>query len=125
MIANEITLTTQQVAARFNELAQGEKWFEIQDELFDDHVRSVEPANSPYLPNAEGKAVVRKKAEDWVKRITAAHTLTTTEPIVSNNHFVVGRVMDTTVEGFGRVLINEIMLYEVQDGKIVLEQFFY
>lgn len=125
MIANETALTTQQVAARFNELAQGEKWFEIQDELFDDHVRSVEPANSPYLPNAEGKAVVRKKAEDWVKRITAAHTLTTTEPIVSNNHFVVGRVMDTTVEGFGRVLINEIMLYEVQDGKIVLEQFFY
>lgn len=125
MIANETTLTTQQVAARFNELAQAEKWFEIQDELFDDNVKSVEPANSPYLPDAKGKTLVRKKAEDWVKRITAVHTLTTTNPIVSANHFVVGRVMDTTVEGFGRVLINEIMLYEVQDGRIVLEQFFY
>lgn len=125
MIANETTLTTQQVAARFNELAQAEKWFEIQDELFDNDVRSVEPANSPYLAYAEGKVGVRKKAEDWVKRITAAHKLSTTTPIVSANHFVVGREMDTTVEGFGRVRIDEIMLYEVQDGKIVLEQFFY
>ena len=31
----------------------------------------------------------------------------------------------TTVEGFGRIKIDEIMLYEVKDSKIVLEQFFY
>ena len=30
-----------------------------------------------------------------------------------------------TVQGFGRIQIKEIMLYEVKDGKIVLEQFFY
>jgi hypothetical protein len=29
------------------------------------------------------------------------------------------------VQGFGRIQINEIMLYEVKDGQIVLEQFFY
>jgi hypothetical protein len=33
--------------------------------------------------------------------------------------------MDITVEGFGRIKIDQIMLYEVEDGKIVLEQFFY
>ena len=41
-------MTTQEVAARFHELAQQEKWFEIQDELFSDNVRSVDPPNSPY-----------------------------------------------------------------------------
>ena len=30
-----------------------------------------------------------------------------------------------TVQGFGRIQINEVMLYEVKDGQIVLEQFFY
>ena len=55
------TNTTTQVAARFNELAKEEKWFEIQDELFADNVRSVEPAGSKYFGNAEGKAAVRKK----------------------------------------------------------------
>jgi hypothetical protein len=49
MGTNKTTMTTQEVAARFNELAQQEKWFEIQDELFADNVRSVEPPNSSYF----------------------------------------------------------------------------
>jgi hypothetical protein len=118
-------LTTQKVAARFNELAQQEKWFEIQDELFADNVRSVDPTNSPYFGYAEGKSPVRKKGEDWVKRIEAAHRRYTTEPIVAGNHFAVGREVDITVKGFGRIKIDEMMLYEVKDGQIVLEQFFY
>ncbi|MGC4103817.1 MAG: hypothetical protein QM738_20955 [Ferruginibacter sp.] len=40
--ANEI-MTTEQVATRFNELAQQEKWFEIHDELFSDDVKSIDP----------------------------------------------------------------------------------
>ena len=54
-------MTTQEVAARFNELAQQEKWFEIQDEFFADNVRSIDPENSPYFGYAEGKLPVRKK----------------------------------------------------------------
>ena len=107
------------------QLAQQEKWFEIQDELFADNVRSIEPAGAKDLRNAEGKGNVRKKGEDWVKRIEAAHKLHTTEPIVSGNHFAVGREMDITVQELGRIQMNEIMLYEVKDGEIVSEQFFY
>lgn len=36
MTTIKTTLTTQEVATRFNELAQQEKWFEIQDEFFAD-----------------------------------------------------------------------------------------
>ncbi|MBO9153359.1 SnoaL-like domain-containing protein [Chitinophaga sp. GCM10012297] len=117
--------TVAEVAARFHELAQQEKWFEIQDELFADNVKSVEPAGSPYLGYAEGKAAVRKKAEDFVGRITDFHGASTTAPIVTGNHFAVGREKDLTVQPHGRMQIKEIMLYEVKDGKIVLEQFFY
>ena len=119
------TMTTQEVAACFNELAQQEKWFEIQDAFFANDVRSVDPPNSPYFGNAEGKSSVRKKGEDFVKRIEAVHSAHTTEPIISANHFVVGRDIDITAQGFGRIQINQIMLYEVKDGQIVLEQFFY
>lgn len=118
-------MTTQEVAARFNELAQQEKWFEIQDELFAEDVRSVDPVNSPYMGYAEGKAAVRKKGENFVSKIEAFHGASTTEPVVAGNHFAVGREMDATVQGFGRIQLNEVMLYEVKDGKIVLEQFFY
>jgi hypothetical protein len=125
MIETKKALTTQEVAARFNELAQQEKWFEIQDELFSDTVRSIDPVNSPYLGYAEGKAAVRKKGEDFIKKIEAFHGAYTTEPVVGGNHFSVGRGMEITVQGFGRIKMDQIMLYEVKDGQIILEQFFY
>ncbi|HVD97708.1 MAG TPA: nuclear transport factor 2 family protein [Cytophagaceae bacterium] len=118
-------MTTQEVAARFNELAMQEKWFEIQEELFSEDVKSIDPAHSPYMGYAEGKASVRKKGEDFVKKIEALHKASTSTPVIGGNHFAVGRELDITVQGFGRIQLNEVMLYEVKDGKIVSEQFFY
>jgi hypothetical protein len=66
-------MSIQEVAARFNQLARQEKWFDIQDELFADNVRSVEPLRSPYMKYAEGKAAVRTKAEEFVKKVQDFH----------------------------------------------------
>lgn len=118
-------MTTQEVANRFNELAKQEKWFEIQEEFFLEDVKSIDPVNSPYMGYAEGKAAVRKKGEDFVAQIEDFHGAFTGEPLVSGNHIAVGREMDITVKGFGRVQMKEIMLYEVKNGKIISEQFFY
>jgi len=118
-------MTTREIAFRFNELAKQEKWFEIQDELFADNVRSIDPPESPYMGYAEGKTTVRKKGEEFVKKIEAFHGAYTSEPVIAGNHFAVAREVDITVQGFGRIQMKEIMLYEVKDGKIVLEQFFY
>lgn len=118
-------MTTHDIAARFDVLAGQEKWFEIQEELFSDNVKSIEPAGSPYFNNAEGKGPVRKKGEDFVKRVTALHHSSTTQPIVAGNHFAVGREVDMTVDGHGRIQIKQIMIYEVRDGKIISEQFVY
>jgi hypothetical protein len=118
-------MTTQEVAARFNELAQQEKWFEIQSEFFSDDVKSIDPDNSPYMGYAEGKTAVRKKGEDFVSGITALHSAYTSEPIVTGNHFAVTREIDITTNQFGRIQMHEIMLYEVKDGQIISEQFFY
>ena len=124
-IETKRTLTTEEVATRFDELAQQEKWFEIQDEFFADNVKSVDPSNSRYFKYAEGKTAVRKKGMDFVQNIEEVHKMHTTHPIISGNYFAVGRNMDITVKGFGRIQIDEIMMYEVKDGQIVLEQFFY
>jgi hypothetical protein len=119
------TMTTEEVAARFDELAQQEKWFEIQDEFFAENVRSIEPQNSPYFENAQGKDTVRKKGKNFVSLIEGVHRMYTSKPLVSGNYFTVGREMDITVKGHGGININQIMLYEVKDGQIVLERFFY
>ncbi len=123
--AQNTVLTVEEIAARFNELAQQEKWFEIHEEFFSEDVRSIDPPHSQYLGYAEGKTAVRKKGEEFVSRIEAVHHVHTSEPLVCGNHFTVGREMDITVRPHGRIHIKEIMLYEVKNGQIVLEQFFY
>jgi len=60
-----------------------------------------------------------------VAKVKEVHELSTTHPVIAGNHFAAGRISDITTEDFGRIRIEEIMLYEVKDGKIVLEQFFY
>lgn len=124
-LITKTTKTIEEIAARFNELAQQEKWFEIQDELFGDNVKSIEPPNSPYFGYAEGKATIRKKGEDFVSRVESVHKAYTTKPVIAGNHFAVGREVDITHKVHGRIQINQIMLYEVNDGQIILEQFFY
>lgn len=117
--------STQEVAARFNDLAQQEKWFEIQDELFSDDVTSIEPAHANLLPNASGKKEVRQKGENWVSQITAFHGGSTSAPLVAGDHFVVTRRASIDVKEIGRLDIDQLMMYRVKEGKIVSEQFFY
>jgi SnoaL-like protein len=125
MTTSTKVLTTEEVAARYLELAEQGKWFEIQDELFADGVRSVEPPHSPYLKSAEGKANVRRKAEEWVSKVERVHAQYFTKPVVGGNYFAMAWGIDADVTGLGRRKIDEIMLYEVKDGQIVMEQFFY
>jgi hypothetical protein len=50
-----------------------------------------------------GRPTFAKKQKTFVKKIEAAHRRYTTEPIVGGNHFAVGREVDITVNGFGRI----------------------
>lgn len=117
--------STAQIAARFHELAQQEKWMEIQEEFFSEDIRSIDPPGSPYFGYAEGRLPVRKKGEEFMKRLEAVHSASTTAPIVAANYFVVGRKLDLSIKEMGRVELDQLMMYEVKEGYIVLEQFFY
>ena len=47
------------------------------------------------------------------------------KPQVAGTHFSVVMGMDVTMKGQGRMKMDEIAVYEVKNGKIVKEQFFY
>jgi hypothetical protein len=118
-------VTPHEVAARFDQLAQQEKWFEIQDELLPIMSGSVEPPTAKNLKNAEGKAAVRKKAEELIKQVETVHSSSTTAPVVAVIILRWDGAWRLPVKGLGRIKMDEIMLYEVKDGQIGLEQFFY
>ena len=54
-----------------------------------------------------------------LKRIEAVHRAHTTEPVIGANYFAVGREVDITVQGLGRIQCNQVMLYEVNNGRLL------
>lgn len=127
MATQEATLTTQEVANRFYQLAQGNKFDQIQDELFAREAVSIEPDKGPSqgLSNAEDLDAIKKKGEQFNQMVEQVHGGYCTAPVVGGNHFSVAMGMDVTMKGAGRVKMDEIAVYQVKNGKIVKEQFFY
>jgi len=125
MTTQEAVMTTQEVANRFNQLAQTGQWQGIQDELFADNAVSIEPENSPGMKTVQGIEAIREKGKQFGEMLEEMHGGFSNEPQVAGNHFAVAMGMDVTMKGQGRMKMDEIAVYEVKDDKIVKEQFFY
>ena len=124
MIAEQVS-TTQEVANQFHELAQTGQWEKIQTELYAENAESIEPPNSPGLVSVKGLDAIKQKGQQFNEMVEEMHGGYSNEPIVAGNHFAVLMGMDVTMKGAGRMKMDEIAVYEVKDGKIVKEQFFY
>ncbi|HEX3166854.1 MAG TPA: nuclear transport factor 2 family protein [Chitinophagaceae bacterium] len=121
----EAVMTTQEVANRFNELAQTGQWEQIHSELFADNAVSVEPPASQGMQSVEGLAAIKEKGKRFSEMVEEMHGGYSTPPVVGGKFFSVAMGMDCTMKGMGRQKMDEIAVYEVKDGKIVKEQFFY
>ena len=121
----EAVMTTQEVANRFHDLAQTGQWDKIQDELFADNAVSIEPPHSQGMQSAEGMEAIKQKGKQFGEMVEEMHGGYTSAPVVAGKFFSVAMGMDCTMKGMGRQKMDEIALYEVKDGKIVREQFFY
>ena len=121
----EAVMTTQEVANRFYELAQTNQWNQIQEELFADNAVSIEPPGSQGLQSVEGLAAIKQKGKQFEEMVEEMHGGYVSAPVVGGKFFSVAMGMDCTFKGMGRQKMDEIAVYEVKDGKIVKEQFFY
>ena len=125
MSTKEAVMTTQDVADRLYELLEEGKWEQAQDELFSQNTKSIEPPNSPGLVSVEGLDNIKKKGQQFNEMVEEMHGGYTGKPIVAGNYVAVAMGMDATMKGAGRMKMDEIAVYQVNDGRIVKEQFFY
>jgi ketosteroid isomerase-like protein len=125
MATQEAVMTTKDVANRLYELFKENKWMEAQQELFSNDAESIEPKDSPGLQSVKGIDAIRKKGEDFNNMVEEVHGGWVSEPLVAGKYITVAMGMDCTYKGMGRQKMDEIAVYEVKDGKIVKEQFFY
>ena len=87
---------------------------------------SVEPSGTPEMPaQTKGIDAVNTKHKWWTENMEV-HSATVKGPFVGDGAFAVHYDYDTTFKPAGqRSTMREMALYEVKDGQIVREEFFY
>jgi hypothetical protein len=93
-------------------------------QLYSPDCVSLEPKGAN-MEVANGMEEMKKKGEMWNSMVEEMHSASVSDPIVSENYFSVRMTNDITFKETGRQVMDEICMYEVRDGKIVKEQFFY
>ena len=126
MVATDV-MTTEMVANTLVTLCREGKFLEAKDTLYGNDIVSIEAASpSPDKPRqVEGIEAVRKKGEEWEAN-TEVHSMKANGPYVGDTQFAVHFDMDVTCKMSNqRMAMTEMALYDVKDGKIVREEFFY
>jgi len=125
MPTQEAVMTTKDVANRLHELFNEGKWQQAQDELFANDAESVEPPKSQGMQSVKGIDAIRKKGQQFNEMVEEMHGGYVSDPVVAGKYVAFAMGMDCTYKGMGRQKMDEIAIYEVKDGKVVKEQFFY
>jgi hypothetical protein len=118
------TSATEIVANRLVQLCREGKNVEAIGELYSDDIISIEPKGSRH-ERTEGKAAVLAKTTQWQQMVEQIHNNHISDPIFTGNHFACVMEVDVTLKEMGRIPMNEVCVFEVRNGKIVHEQFFY
>jgi len=117
-------MTTQQVADKLVAYCREGKNMDAINELYADNIVSKEPAFSR-TALIEGKEGVLAKNQQWYDMVAEIHSGAVSDPIVTGSFFAVTMDMDVTYKEHGRTAMHEIAVYQVKDGKIIADEFFY
>lgn len=121
-------MTTQEAANKYYGLAKQNKWTEILDELCGQHLVNKEPEHviargiQPITKGLEGVKAKGKANREMIEEIHSQHC---SVPLVAGNFFSVVLSRDITFKGKPRMHLEEIAVFELKEGKIISEQFFY
>lgn len=125
MATQEAVMTIQDIANRLYELCKTGQYQQAQEELYAEDAVSIEPVGSQGPQSVKGRDEIVKKGEQFRDSLEEVHSADASQPIVAGNHFALSITIDATFKGMGRMTMEEIAVYEVKDGKVVKEQFFY
>ncbi len=119
-------MTTQEVADRLVKLCSEGKFMEAGMELYSPEIVSVE-AGAPPGGSRESKGIEAVKAKgEWWTANHDVHSVKVEGPLVAGPQFAVTFKMEATFKPENkRFTMEEIAVYNVSDGKIVREEFFY
>ena len=116
-------MTTRQVADKLHAYCAKGNWKGAWKELYADNAWSQEP-HGVTPRTAKGLKQMAKKSEAWTSQAKIyGHKIS--KPIVAGNWITMRMEMDMQWPGGPRTKAEELCVYQVKNGKIVSEQFFY
>jgi len=117
-------MNTQEIANKLVEYCRTGQFEKCYQELYSEKCWSVEPEGSSFEP-AKGMEAMKKKGEQWQSMVKEMHSATVSDPIVAADSFACVMENDVTFADGNRRQISEVCVYDVWEGKIVKESFFY
>ncbi|WP_118972948.1 SnoaL-like domain-containing protein [Taibaiella koreensis] len=114
-------MKTSQIAREVTQLIRERQNRQAKDTFYSNNIVSIE-ANGD---KREGIEALYQKSIDWATQVLEVHSVSVSDPQVAADHFSLNIKMDISYKNGYRAVMDEIAVYEVNDGKIVLEQFFY
>lgn len=118
-------MTIQEVANRLVELCREGKIDEALIELFADDAVSIEANDMMGPREIKSLKAIQEKSKMFQSMVEEFHGASISDPLIAGKHFTLTWALDATMKERGRVNMEEVCVYKVEDGKIVLEQFFY
>ena len=122
----KLKMTTQEVADRLVSLCREGKFEEVINELYSPEAESIEPAGSVFPEKVKGVSEMIKKGDQWNQMIKEVHSSEISDPLVAENFFSMTMKTKVTLAGMSDPMdMDELCVYEVENGKVISEQFFY
>lgn len=125
---NEMKIpSTKEIAENLLAFCKKGAWQEAYETLYSENASSIEPYQSPIAEvETKGLQAIKDKAKRFDSLIQEVHKIQLSEPIIIQDYIAFSMTMDATIKGKGRgIILSEICLYKIKDGKIVSEEFYY
>jgi hypothetical protein len=117
-------VNTREVAKKLIRYCRDQQHQKAVQELYADNCISREIAGADG-ELVKGKAAIIEKNNKWFEMVEIFHECEVSDPLIAGNFFSCKMLIDVSFHGNNRMQLEEIGVYEVKDGLIISEQFFY
>jgi hypothetical protein len=118
-------METIEIAKKLVDYCRKADWDGAHKELYAENAISIEPFATPeFDKETKGLKAIQEKGRKFDDMVEKVHSIEVSEPLVAGNTIAFTLGMDLTMKEKGRMNSPELCVYQVKDGKVILEEFF-
>lgn len=117
-------MNNQEIANNLVSLLRQGKFNEVYDELFHPDAHHIEP-QSEYFSDVKGVEAIKAKDKAMGEHIANVENMEVGEAIIAAKHIAIPYKIKAELKDGNKMELDEIIVYEIDNGKIISEQFFY